>query len=83
MIVMGDMNDFNHFAPMDSLRDAGMKNAWWEGGFGYGATYHAGWLKLRIDHIYYNERLCLKNVKVVNTDLSDHNILLADFAFNN
>lgn len=83
MIVMGDMNDFNHSAPMDSLRDAGMKNAWWEGGFGYGATYHEGWLRLRIDHIYYNERLCLKNVKVVNTDLSDHNILIADFAFNN
>lgn len=49
MIVMGDMNDFNHSAPMDSLKDAGMKNAWWEGGFGYGATYHEGWLRLRID----------------------------------
>ena len=82
MIVMGDMNDFNHSAPMDSLRDAGMKNAWWEGGLGYGTTFHDGWLRLRIDHIYYNERLCLKNVKVVKTDLSDHNILLADFAFN-
>lgn len=82
MIVMGDMNDFNHSAPMDSLKDAGMKNAWWEGGLGYGTTFHDGWLRLRIDHIYYNERLCLKNVKVVNTDLSDHNILLADFAFN-
>ena len=83
MIVMGDMNDFNHSAPMDSLKDVGLKNAWWEGGFGYGSTYHEGWLKLRIDHIYYNERLCLKDVKVVKTDLSDHNILIADFAFNN
>jgi len=83
MIVMGDMNDFNHSAPMDSLGDAGMKNAWWEGGFGYGATYHDGWISLRIDHIYYNNRLCLKNVKLVETDLSDHNILIADFAFNN
>ena len=83
MIVMGDMNDFNHSAPMDSLMDAGMKNAWWKGGFGYGATYHEGWLRLRIDHIYYNEKLKLKGVKVVETDLSDHNILVADFEFAN
>lgn len=80
IIVMGDMNDFNHSAPMDSLKDAGMKNAWWEGGFGYGATYHEGWLTLRIDHIYYNDKLMLKGVKVIDTDLSDHNPLIADFS---
>lgn len=80
MIVMGDMNDFNHSSPMDSLKDAGMKNAWWEGGLGYGATYHEGWLRLRIDHIYYNEKLELKGVKVIDTDLSDHNPLIADFS---
>lgn len=83
IVVMGDMNDFNTSAPLDSLRDAGMKNAWWEGGFGYGATYHEGWLRLRIDHIYYNEKLKLKDVKVVKTDLSDHNILIADFSIAN
>ena len=33
----------------------------------------------RIDHIYYNDKLELKDVKVVETDLSDHNILIADF----
>lgn len=80
MIVMGDMNDFETSAPMDSLKGAGMKNAWWEGGFGYGATYHEGWLRLRIDHIYYNDKLKLEDVKVVKTDLSDHNILMADFS---
>ena len=83
VIFMGDMNDFNVSAPMDSLNDAGMKNAWWEGGLGYGATYHEGWLRLRIDHIYYNEKLSLKGVKVVNTDLSDHNILIGDFSIAN
>lgn len=83
VVVMGDMNDFNASAPMDSLKDAGMKNAWWEGGFGYGATYHEGWLRLRIDHIYYNDRLSLKDVNVVKTDLSDHNILIAVFSIVN
>ena len=81
LIVMGDMNDFSASAPMDSLKDAGLKNAWWEGGFGYGATYHEGWLRLRIDHIYYNDKLRLEDVKVVKTDLSDHNIVIADFSF--
>jgi len=42
MIIMGDMNDFSFSAPLDSLKDAGMKNAWWEGGFGYGATFKQG-----------------------------------------
>ncbi len=83
MIIMGDMNDFSVSAPMDSLRDAGMKNAWWEGGFGYGATFKQGWMRLRIDHIYYNDRLELKNVKVVETDLSDHKMLVADFGTTN
>ena len=83
MIVMGDMNDFDTSAPLDSLKEAGMKNAWWEGGIGYGATYHEGWLRLRIDHIYYNEKLELKDVKVVKTDLSDHNVLIADFSIAN
>ena len=83
VIVLGDMNDFNTSAPMDSLKDAGLKNAWWKGGSGYGATYHEGWLRLRIDHIYYNDKLKLKGVKVVNTDLSDHNLLIADFSFVN
>ena len=81
MIVMGDMNDFQHSAPMDSLRDAGMKNAWWEGGDGYGATYHQGLLRLRIDHIYYNEKLKLESIKVIETKLSDHNPVVAGFSF--
>ena len=80
MIVMGDMNDFQCSAPMDSLRDAGMKNAWWEGGLGYGATYHQGLLRLRIDHIYYNNRLKLESIKVIETKLSDHNPVVASFS---
>ena len=80
MIVMGDMNDFQCSAPMDSLKDAGMKNAWWEGGFGYGATYHQGLLRLRIDHIYYNDKLKLENIKVIETKLSDHNPVVASFS---
>lgn len=80
IIVMGDMNDFNASAPMDSLKDVGMKNAWWEGGLGYGATYHEGWLRLRIDHIYYNDKIKLHSIKVIDTELSDHNPVVAGFS---
>lgn len=110
VIVMGDMNDFNCSAPLDILTSAGLKDAWWEGGFGYGCTFHTGWMRLRIDHVLYEPsevsgskfqvsgcrfkvssskfkvssskssrgvKLC--GVKVVETDLSDHNALVAEF----
>lgn len=80
MIVMGDMNDFSASAPMDSLKDAGLRNAWWEGGMGYGATFRQGWMWLRIDHIFYSGGLDLRGVRVVETDLSDHFIVIGDFS---
>ena len=80
VIVMGDMNDFNQSQPLEILTSSGLRDSWWEGGFGYGATYHEGWLRLRIDHIYYNDRLKLESVKVVETKLSDHNPLVAGFS---
>lgn len=78
-IVLGDMNDVCGSAAMDKLEDAGLKDAWWEGGFGYGATIHHP-LPFRIDHIYYSEGLKLISVKVVDSKgLSDHDALVAEF----
>ena len=34
-----------------NFKKTGMKDAWWEKGSGYGATYHNGWLSLRLDHV--------------------------------
>lgn len=79
-IVMGDMNDFSCSSPMDSLKAVGMKDAWWEGGFGYGATFHTGWMRLRIDHIFYSKELNLESVNVIETNLSDHNPVVAGFS---
>lgn len=79
-IVMGDMNDFSCSSPMDSLKSVGMKDAWWEGGFGYGCTFHTGWMRLRIDHILYSKELKLESVNVVETNLSDHNLVVAGFS---
>ena len=79
-IVMGDMNDFSCSSPMDSLKAVGMKDAWWEGGFGYGTTFHTGLMRLRIDHIFYSKELRLESVKLIETDLSDHNPVVAGFS---
>lgn len=83
VIVMGDMNDFSCSAPLDILTECGLKDAWWEGGLGYGCTFHTGWMRLRIDHVMYGEKLKLQNVRVVSTDLSDHNPIIANFSINN
>ena len=82
VIVMGDMNDFSRSAPLDTLSSCGLKNAWWEGGNGYGCTFHDCWMRLRIDHILYSDRLKLQSIKVIETDLSDHNPVVAGFSVN-
>ena len=83
VIVMGDMNDFNSSPPLDTLTSCGLKDSWWEGGIGYGSTYHDGWMRLRIDHILYSKELKLESVKVKDTDLSDHNPVVAGFSVSN
>lgn len=83
VLVMGDMNDFSFSAPLDTFSTCGLKNAWWEGGNGYGCTFHDGWMRLRIDHILYSPKLKLCGIKVIETDLSDHNPMVAEFSVNN
>lgn len=87
-IVMGDMNDISGSYTLRKIESAGLlrqgsaglTDAWWEGGFGYGTTYHDHGLRLRLDHILYDEdRLTLSDVKVIDTDASDHNALVGGF----
>lgn len=78
-IVMGDMNDVGGSPCMQMFANAGLRDAWWEGGFGYGATIHKP-LPYRIDHIMYSDGLHLKSIKKVDANgLSDHDALVADF----
>lgn len=75
-IVMGDFNDVCESPTLNVLNSSGLKDAWWEGGFGYGATIHHP-LPYRIDHIFYNDRLKLKSIKKIDADkLSDHDALI-------
>ena len=64
----------NAFGMMD------MKDAWWHGGFGYGATIHKP-LPYRIDHILYSTDITLNGIKIMEKNgLSDHDGLIADFS---
>lgn len=79
-IVMGDMNDISGSYTLGRIESAGLTDAWWKGGFGYGTTYHDHGLRLRLDHILYDEeRLTLSDVKVIDTDASDHNAFVGGF----
>lgn len=78
-IVMGDMNDVCGSPCMKVFESAGLRDTWWDGGFGYGATIHEPVL-YRIDHVMYGIGLELKGIKKVSSKgLSDHDALVADF----
>lgn len=79
ILLMGDLNDVGGSPAIKTLEGAGLTDAWWKGGFGYGATIHHP-LPYRIDHIMYSDKLKLLNIKVVDSEgLSDHNALYAEF----
>lgn len=80
IIVMGDLNDISGSYAVERIKNAGLKDAWWKKGLGYGATFHDKWIRLRLDHILYQEnKLELQYVKVIDSDLSDHYALVAGF----
>lgn len=85
VIVMGDMNDVSGSYAMRRLESAGLSDAWWKGGLGYGSTYSEDWLKLRIDHILYDKKkLKLQFVDIIGDyKYSDHRAVVAGLEFAN
>ena len=83
VIVAGDLNDWCGSTTLNTLMGEGdnaLKDAWWEGGNGFGFTYQGWHLRLRLDHILYSDGLELQDVKVIDSDLSDHRPLKATFS---
>lgn len=83
VIVAGDLNDWCGRDCLNTLMGDNLKDAWWEGGNGFGWTYFGWHLRLRLDHILYSDELELVDVKVIDTDISDHKPLMAKFRFRN
>lgn len=81
VIVAGDLNDWNGSICLKTLMGKDLKDAWKEGGRGFGWTFFGWGLRLRLDHILYSNELELVDVKVVDTDLSDHKPLMTHFRF--
>lgn len=84
VIVAGDLNDWCGSDCLNTLMGLSgpgdeLKDAWWEGGNGFGWTYFGWHLRIRLDHILYSDELELVDVKVIDTDLSDHKPLMARF----
>lgn len=87
--VVGDLNDWCGSNCLDILMGYGkedkslmLKDAWQEGGSGMGFTYYGWHLRLRLDHILYSNNVLLENVKVVDSNMSDHKPLIAKFWIN-
>ncbi len=79
VILMGDLNDVCGSAAVRTLERAGLTDAWWVNGCGYGATIHRP-LPFRIDHIMFSDKLKLRHIEVVDSEgLSDHDALYAEF----
>lgn len=81
LLLAGDFNDVDGSYCMSALSRE-LEDAWWESGFGYGATFNAWHLRLRLDHILYDNHFILSNVFVHQTKFSDHKPLVADFILN-
>ena len=87
VVMAGDFNDFSGSYCLRRIcrnRDLEgsirLSDAWLKRGNGFGFTYDGWHLRLRLDHILYTpSTLRLRNVQVLDTDLSDHRILIADF----
>lgn len=80
VIIAGDFNDFSRSYCLRRIQGDDLTDAWLARGNGFGITYDGWHLRLRLDHILFSPGLDLRNVFVLDTDLSDHRALVADFA---
>lgn len=81
-VVCGDFNDISGSKTLRLLQSKNLSNAWWKGGYGFGFTFHGMRLRFRLDHALYSPiSLCLANVFIPHSDVSDHYPLVCDFIF--
>lgn len=77
LIVLGDLNDIGGSYTLRRLESIGLRDAWWNGGFGLGGTREVLSFPFRIDHILYGFGFEMKDVNVIESkDLSDHDVVV-------
>lgn len=78
-LLCADLNDVPGSYTYQTIKGP-MKDAFTQKGFGLGRTYNRIAPTLRIDYIFYNDTaLKLIGFKKINTQLSDHNPIIANF----
>lgn len=82
VLVIGDLNDFTGSNCLNIIQGKELRDAWCESGVGFGNTYDAWHLKLRIDHILYSDDFTSIKSEVLPLTISDHLPLLSEFQIN-
>jgi endonuclease/exonuclease/phosphatase family metal-dependent hydrolase len=80
-IVTGDFNDTPNSYAVNTLSD-GLKNAFWEKGFGLENTYFSNFPKLHIDYILVSPQFDVLNYTTIDKKLSDHKPIFSDVKLN-
>jgi endonuclease/exonuclease/phosphatase family metal-dependent hydrolase len=78
VILCGDMNDVPNSYAYQILR-SDLRDAFADKGYGIGRTFQFLAPTLRVDYIFYHDRLPLKTIQVNKGKLSDHKPLIATF----
>jgi endonuclease/exonuclease/phosphatase family metal-dependent hydrolase len=78
VVVCGDMNDVPNSNAYQII-SKNLYDAYTEKGWGVGRTFKFLSPTLRIDYVLHSKELQLAQVNVLQTKLSDHSPVLADF----
>ena len=78
-VICGDFNDLPYSYTYTTIK-GNLTDAFSKKGTGFGRTYNQIIPTLRIDHVFFSQKhLKLKAFKTVETELSDHNPVVANF----
>ncbi len=81
-IFCADLNEVPNSNTYWRLKE-NMKDAFLEKGFGFGKTYNSLWPILRIDYILTDKKFNIHQFTTKPTQLSDHNLIIADVSLKN
>lgn len=79
VLICGDFNDVNGSSCISLIKNSLYKDAWWENGWGFGYTVRSLFMKWRIDHIFYNQFVIIREIKIGKFHCSDHYPVICNF----